>query len=79
MRRLSNFEDFADVSDSLVVTCSNDQSIKIWNSDLSPVNSFENCHASFIYSMGLVHDLSSLKQSFKNKKSGKMANVDQLK
>ena len=75
---LGVISDFSDASDSLIVTCSNDQSIKVWNSDLSPVNSFENTHASFIYSMGLIHDLPSLKQSFVNKRKGKITHSDQL-
>ena len=62
----------------MIITCSNDQSIKVWNSDLSPVSNFENTHASFIYSFGIVHDFSSIKQGFKNKISGKITETNQL-
>jgi hypothetical protein len=61
------------------VTCSNDQSIKLWNSDLSPANNFENTHASFIYSFGIIHETPSLRQAFENKKNNSIKDVNQLK
>jgi hypothetical protein len=41
------------------------------------VNSYENVHASFIYSFGVIHDLPSLKNSMKNKLNGEIANTNQ--
>lgn len=68
-----------EASDSLIITCSNDQSIKVWNSDLSPANNFENTHASFIYSFGLIHGNPSSKQAFQNKQNNTIKDVNQLR
>lgn len=66
-------------TDSLIITCSNDQSIRVWNSDLSPANTFENMHASFIYSFGIVHDFPSIKQAHQNNINKKIKDVNQLR
>ena len=55
----------------MIMSCSNDQSIKVWKSDLTPVCNYKNQHASFIYSFACMHDNSSVKQSWANLSSEK--------